>query len=85
MEPNTGIEMEENIRVNISLSPYDYRKLKNWSTLHGKSPTAFAGQIVAARIEANLELINRMMEDYAKTKGMSKEDLEASWDKDTVD
>lgn len=85
MERNTDIEMEENIRVNISLSPYDYRKLRNWSTLHGKSPTAFAGQIVAARIEANLDLINRMMEDYAKTKGISKEELEASWDKDTAD
>lgn len=85
MEPSTYIEMEENIRVNISLSPYDYRKLKNWSTLHGKSPTAFAGQIVAARIEANLDLINKMVEDYAQTKGMSKEELEASWDKESND
>lgn len=85
MEPNTHADMEENIRVNISLSPYDYRKLKNWSTLHGKSPTAFAGQIVAARIEANLDLIDKMVGDYAQTKGMSKEELEASWDKEPND
>jgi hypothetical protein len=85
VEPNTDIEMEENIRVNISLSPYDYRKLKNWSTLHGKSPTAFAGQIVASKIEANLDLIDKMVDDYAKLKGISREELEASWEKEPTE
>ena len=62
---------EGNIRVSISMSPYDYRRLKIWAALHGKTPTAYAGQVVSARIEANFEEINKQVEDYAKAKNIS--------------
>lgn len=67
--------MAENIRLNLTISPYNYRKLKIWGKMHAKSPTAFAGQIVAARIEANLELIDRLLEEMANFEGVTTEEM----------
>lgn len=44
---------EDNIRFSITLSPYDFRKLKLWAKVRGRPPAAFAAQIIAARLEAN--------------------------------
>jgi hypothetical protein len=63
--------MEENVRVMITISPYDHRRLRLWAALHGKTPTAYAGQIVSARIESNFDDINKQIEDYAKSKGIT--------------
>lgn len=71
---------EDNIRFSITLSPYDYRKLKLWAKLRGRSPAAFAAQIIAARIEANFESINQQLEEYARYKNISIEELEASFE-----
>lgn len=40
---------EDNVRFSITLSPYDFRKLKLWAKLRGRPPAAFAAQIIAAR------------------------------------
>ena len=69
-------QMAENIRLNLTISAYNYQKLKIWGKMHGKSPTAFAGQIVAARIEANLELIDRLLQEMAAFEGISPKELE---------
>ena len=37
---------EDNIRFSITLSPYDFRKLKLWAKLRGRPPAAFAAQIL---------------------------------------
>ncbi|GET41539.1 hypothetical protein [Microseira wollei] len=66
---------EENIRINITLSRYNYNRLKLWSKIHGRSPAAFAAQIVAARIEANFALLNEQAADYAKWQKQTLEEI----------
>jgi hypothetical protein len=71
--------MEENLRLNITLSRYDLERLKIWAGLHGKTPSAYASQIISARIEGNFELINAQLSDYAnnvnKSIAEAKEEL----------
>lgn len=73
---------EDNVRFSITLSPYDFRKLKLWAKLRGRPPAAFAAQIIAARLEANFESINQQIAEYARYKNISIEELEASFDLD---
>ncbi|WP_157816738.1 hypothetical protein [Nostoc flagelliforme] len=57
---------EENVRVQIVISRYIYEKLQQWANAHGKSPSSFAGQIVSSRVEANLDIIDRMSNEKAE-------------------
>jgi hypothetical protein len=52
----------QNMRISITISPSDLKLLRKWGDFHGKSPAEFAAQIVASRIEANIELIHRLGE-----------------------
>lgn len=67
--------MDANIRVNISLSPHDFERLKLWALSHGKTATGYASQIVAARIEANHQIIDQQIKSLAESKGISVEEL----------
>jgi hypothetical protein len=69
--------MEENLKISITISPYDYKRLKLWAGIHGKSPSAYAGQILAARLEGNFEIIEQQFANYAKSRGLSQEEAEA--------
>ena len=73
---------EDNVRFSITLSPYDFRKLKLWAKLRGRPPAALAAQIIAARLETNFESINQQLAEYARYKNISIEELEASLDSD---
>lgn len=66
-------------RLSITISEYDYLRLKEWAGLHGKTPTAYAGQIVTSGIEANVELVEMLKADAARREGCSVEDLEKRW------
>lgn len=66
---------EENIRINITLSRYDYHRLKLWCKIRGRTPAAFAGQLVSSAIEANFDLINAQAADYAKWQKRTLEDM----------
>lgn len=46
--------------LTIKISPADLKLLEKWAEFHGKSPEEFAGQILASRIEANLDLIFKL-------------------------
>jgi hypothetical protein len=71
---------DENVRVAITLSSYDYKRLKLWALVHGRSPATYAAQIVSARIEANFDTINKLLEDYARTQGKTLDEILASVD-----
>lgn len=64
------------MRINISLSRYIDRKLSLWCALHGRTKGVFAAQIVSNRVEANLDLINKMLEEEAKSRNITVEELE---------
>jgi hypothetical protein len=78
-------EQMETARLNITISTYDLRKLSNWAKCHGKTATAYAAQIVSSRIEADLDLIERMMDDIAAYEGITREELEKRWNSESVE
>lgn len=65
---------EGNTRLNVVVSNFDLLQLKIWAKAHGKTPSAFAAQIVSARIEANLDLVDNLATRQAEALGMTKED-----------
>jgi hypothetical protein len=70
---------EEPCRLTISLSLFEMRKLTCWAKAHGKPASTYAGQILGARIEANISTIDQMMIDIAKFQGIEVEQLEKQW------
>ncbi|NER99224.1 MAG: hypothetical protein F6J86_36280 [Symploca sp. SIO1B1] len=75
MNPLEDSEMQENIKMGITISAYDRHRLKIWAMLHGKTPTTYAAQIISARIESNFDNINKQLEDYAKTRGQTVDEV----------
>lgn len=71
-----------NTRLTITISKYNYRKLRDWAKIHGKQPTAFAGQIISSRLEANTAIIKEQIADMAKLEGISVEELEKRWEEE---
>lgn len=67
---------ERSYRLNITLSAYEMRQLIKWAKAHGRSRTAFAGQIIGARIEANRDIINAQIADMAAFEGLPVEEFE---------
>ena len=65
------------MRTNITLSSCIDRRLELWGALHGRTKGVFAAQIISNRVEANFDLINKQLEDAAKARGITVEELEA--------
>ena len=76
---------KDNVRLNITISRYDFRKLRNWAKIHGRAPTTYGGQIISSRLESNTDTINRQMQEIAAYEGISVEELERRWDNDKSD
>lgn len=70
---------EEIHRITIQLSEAEMKKLKLWAKWHGKPKATYAGQIISARLEANVETINKLVEDEARTRGVPARELEQQW------
>jgi hypothetical protein len=73
--------LEENVRLNITISRYNLQRLKYWAAISGKTPSAYASQIISARLEVNFDLINQQLEDLAQSQGMTLADLKELLDK----
>lgn len=76
---------EEIYRITIQLSEAEMKKLKLWAKWHGKPKASYAGQIVSARLEANVDTINKLVADEARVRGISTEELEKQWLQDGDD
>lgn len=50
-----------------------------WGKIHGKPKATYASQIIGARLEANVEVIDRGMQDIAQQEGISVTQLEQRW------
>jgi predicted transcriptional regulator len=64
------------MRTNIKLSDYIAKKLTLWAALHGRTPGVFASQILSSRVEANFDLIEKQLEEAARYRGITVEELE---------
>ncbi len=71
--------MAKTYKFTIQLSEFEMRKLICWSKAHGKAKATYAAQIVGARVESNIAVIDQMMADIAKHEGITIEDLEQRW------
>lgn len=74
-----GVEMADQLRITITLSSYEARKLICWAKIHGRPKATYASQIIGSRIEANLESICAQMQDIADHEGISIQELERRW------
>ncbi|MUG91347.1 hypothetical protein F7734_02120 [Scytonema sp. UIC 10036] len=52
--------------------------------MSGKTPSSYASQILAARIAANFDEINKQLEDLANAEGVTVEELTRTWDGDNT-
>jgi hypothetical protein len=75
-------DMDENVRLGITISRYDLRRLKIWAMLHGRAPTAYAAWLLTNQIESNFDVINRQLEDYAVSLGKTVDEVLAAVDKE---
>lgn len=50
----------DNRQIKSTISPRNYKLLREWANFHGKTPGEFAGQIIASGLEANIDLILRL-------------------------
>jgi hypothetical protein len=66
-------------RITITLSDFAFRKLACWAALHERPKTSYASQIIEARVEANIDVIEKLMTDEAKNQGITIEELEAKY------
>jgi hypothetical protein len=56
------IMASENKQLKFTISPRNLKLLEKWSGFHGKTPGEFAGQIIASRLESDMELILKLDE-----------------------
>ncbi|HEY9297509.1 MAG TPA: GIY-YIG nuclease family protein [Phormidium sp.] len=61
-------------RLNVIISNFDRLQLKKWSKANGKTPSAYAAQLITEHIQTNLDLIDNLATKQAEALGMSKED-----------
>lgn len=76
-------KLDENQRLNITISGFILKRLTYWAKCHGKPPTTFAGQLISQQVEANRELIDAQIAELARLEGISKFELERRWDTET--
>lgn len=68
--------MDKNLRLYITVSPANMELLKKWGEFHGKTPSEFAGQIVASRLEANIDTILKLDEKRGELASAGKNEGE---------
>jgi predicted transcriptional regulator len=71
--------MPEKLRLTITLSDLAARRITAWAKAHDKPRTAWAAQIIETQIEANLDLIDKLVADCALAQGVSSEELLKQW------
>ena len=72
----TKEDLEDIARFKISMPSWYHRRLKLWAFVKGTNRADLASKVLQARIESNWEGVKEQLEDIAKTKGVSREELE---------
>lgn len=67
--------IDKKIRITIQVPEYHYRRAKIWGWVKGQPLTTLASNVFAARVEANEDEIDRMIENRAKDLGKTKDEL----------
>jgi hypothetical protein len=67
--------IDKKIKVSALIPEYHYRRGKLWGWVKGQPLTTLVANVFAARVEANEEEIERMIENRARDLGKTKEEL----------
>jgi hypothetical protein len=67
--------IDKKIRVTALIPEYHYRRGKLWGWVKGQPLTTLVANVFAARVEANEDEIERMIENRAKDLGKTKDEL----------
>ena len=67
--------IDKKIRVTALIPEYHYRRGKLWGWVKGQPLTTLVANVFAARVEANEDEIERMIENRAKYLGKNKDEL----------
>lgn len=70
---------EDLIQVRISLSRPVYRIVRLWAAFAGRPVATFLAQIITARAEANIDVVDNLVVKTAKAQGMEPAELERQW------
>lgn len=70
-----GTMPSDNKQLRFTISPRNLKLLEKWSSFHGKTPGEFAGQIIASRLESNMELILKLDEAGKRLDGEPDHDI----------
>lgn len=63
------------VQFTIRLPALYERRLRLWALIKGTTRANLASNVIQARIEANLEAINRDLEEIAKSEGKTVDEL----------
>ena len=66
-------------RFSIRLPSWHYKRLIWWARGKGQSISGLAERTIAARIEANADLIEGMVADKAEDLGLTPEEVKRQW------
>jgi len=72
-------EDEKSVSFTIRLSIDDAEALKAWGKYHNKGLSAYGAQIISSRIEANLGLIDGLIDRAAASRNVSRAELLKLW------
>lgn len=67
--------IDKKIRITVSIPAYHYREMKRWAFVKGRGVATLASDILQARVEANLEQIDKMIAARANDLGLTPEEL----------
>jgi hypothetical protein len=72
----TKEDLEDITRFKISLPGWYHRRLLLWAFIKGTNRADLASKVLQARIEANWDGVKEQLEDIAKEKGVTREEIE---------
>lgn len=69
-------------RFQITVPELHHHRLRAWAYLKGTNRATLAGNIVQARVEDNWRDVDKGLDDLAKLRGITREELDKEIEKD---
>ncbi|MGB3693689.1 MAG: hypothetical protein WBG70_16870 [Spirulinaceae cyanobacterium] len=69
----------EGLRLTVVLSDFASRRLIWWAKTHDKTKSAYAAQIIEARVESDISTIEASINQCAQDRGISPDKLKEEW------
>lgn len=54
------MDKDKTVQITVTLGRQDYVDLTDWANCHGRTPAEYAAYILAARVEDNMDTIDKL-------------------------